>query len=170
MTIIPPSSGSAEWLRVETCRFAAEQSKDYRWCGYAEAVAGDRLARRGLAAVLESYGDSGHWSHVGHAYRKVLFGLGEEREVRRGFAQEKVDAELARDGKLGRTELLRCRVRYFSDGLAIGTRAFVEGFFQATKDRLFSEGRKSGARKMRGGDWGGLFSARDLQREPVRPP
>ena len=147
-----------------------DDPKDYRWCGYAEAVAGERAARAGLAAVLESYGDSGHWSHVGHAYRKVLFGLGEEKESKRGFAQEKVDAELARDGKLGRVALLRCRVRYFSDGLAIGTRAFVEEFFQATKGKLFTEGRKTGARKMRGGDWGDMFSARDLQRDPVAPP
>ena len=61
-------------------------------------------------------------------------------------------------------------MRYFSDGLAIGTRRFVEEFFRATKDSLFSEGRRTGARKMRGGEWGGMFSARDLQREPVAPP
>ena len=96
--------------------------------------------------------------------------MGEEKESKRGFAQEKVDAELARDGKLGRVALLRCRVRYFSDGLAIGTRAFVEEFFQATKGKLFTEGRKTGARKMRGGDWGDMFSARDLQRDPVALP
>jgi putative transposase len=144
--------------------------KDYRWCGYAEAVAGDRAARTGLAAVLESYGDSGHWAHAGHVYRRVLFGLGEEKESKRGFDQATVDAELNRDGKLGRVALLRCRVRYFSDGLAIGTRVFVEEFFQATKGKLFTEGRRTGARKMRGGNWGDMFSARDLQRDPVKPP
>ena len=49
----------------------------------------------------------------------MLFGLVEENGSERGIEQKKVDAELACDGKLGGAELLRCRVRYFSDGLAI---------------------------------------------------
>ncbi|MEZ5431159.1 MAG: hypothetical protein R3F31_08270 [Verrucomicrobiales bacterium] len=30
-----------------------DDPKDYRWCGYAEAVAGGRRARRGLGTMLE---------------------------------------------------------------------------------------------------------------------
>jgi len=79
-----------------------EDPKDYRWCGYAEAVGGDRAARRGLAAALADFkagagdggGDGGNasahahahatWRDVGPRYRKVLFGIGEETAERGG--------------------------------------------------------------------------------------
>jgi len=143
--------------------------KNYRWSGYAEAMGGERAARSGLAAILEEYGESGHWAHVGKAYRRVLFGVGEETAERRGISPEEVAAELARGGTLTKTQLLRCRVRYFTDGLAIGTRSFVESFFEASRG-AFGSRRTSGARKMRGGDWEGMCAARDLRKEALEPP
>jgi len=35
-----------------------DDPKDYRWCGYAEAVAGSRLARRGLCMVMDQPQDT----------------------------------------------------------------------------------------------------------------
>ena len=62
------------------------------------------------------------------------------------------------------TDLLRCRVRYFSDGLILGSRAFVDDMFDERRAH-FGAKRKTGARKMRGGDWDGLCVARDLKKE-----
>ena len=45
--------------------------------------------------------------------------------------------------------MLRCRVRYFTDGAVIGSKEFVNDVFEAARDR-FSEKRKDGARPMRG--------------------
>ena len=46
-------------------------------------------------------------------------------------------------------QMLRWRVRYFTDGAAVGSRAFVDNLFTQCRDR-FGPKRKSGARKMRG--------------------
>ena len=46
--------------------------------------------------------------------------------------------------------------------MVIGSKAFVDGFFEA-KRAFFGEKRKTGARKMRGGDWGDLRTVRDLR-------
>ena len=103
--------------------------------------------------------------------RLILFGEGQEvtggvtpRGVvkpRRGFSRERVLAEQKRGGKLALHEALRCRVRYFTSGAVIGSRAFVDEVFERHRDR-FGPARESGARKMRGADWGALTSLRDL--------
>jgi hypothetical protein len=61
--------------------------------------------------------------------------------------------------------MLRCRVRYFTDGAVIGSRSFVNEAFANARER-FSKARKDGARTMRGvasGAKGVLWSARDLR-------
>ena len=64
-------------------------------------------------------------------------------------------------------ELLHCRVRYFTDSLAIGTRAFVEGVFAGNRSH-FGPHRKEGARPLRPGRaLPGLVTLRALRRSPV---
>jgi putative transposase len=63
--------------------------------------------------------------------------------------------------------MLRWKVRYFTDGAAVGSRAFVDGLFEQCRER-FGAKRKTGARKMRGHAAGAsdlLWSARDLRKE-----
>jgi hypothetical protein len=55
---------------------------------------------------------------------------------------------LAERGKLSPAELVRLRVRYFSDGAILGSKAFVEGIFEAQREQ-FSPKRKRGARRIR---------------------
>ena len=142
-----------------------DDPKDYRWSGYAEAVAGDREARRGLAAALADVKSEATWRDVGPRYRQILFGIGEENG-RAGISREEVAKVFQAGGKLTLAQLLRCRVRYLSDGLAIGSASFIEAFFQSKRE-AFSERRKSGARRMKGGDWEGLRSARALAVDPI---
>jgi len=47
-----------------------------------------------------------------------------------GFSAEQVKTVLESGGKLPRHALLRCRVRYFSDGLVLGGAEFVEEVFR----------------------------------------
>ena len=143
-----------------------EDPKDYRWCGYGEAVAGDRVARRGLVVAMRRERSNADWRHVAAAYRKLIFGIGEETSVRAGLSRESVAKVWAEGGKLSLAQLLRCRVRYFSDGVAIGTEGFVEGFFRARRG-MFGEQRETGARRMRGGAWGDLRSMRALGVRPI---
>jgi hypothetical protein len=56
-------------------------------------------------------------------------------------------------------------VRYFTDGAAVGSRAFVDSLFEQCRER-FGPKRRTGARKMRGKAAGVadlLWSARDLR-------
>ena len=142
--------------------------KDYRWCGYGEAVAGDKVARKGLALSLSDLKPDATWRDVGARYRKILFGIGEETSARAGISREEVAAVWESGGKLTLTQLLRCRVRYFTDGLAFGRAAFIERVF-ASERAAFSERRQTGARRMLGGDWGEFRSARALRVAPISP-
>ncbi|MEX1048809.1 MAG: hypothetical protein WED15_04740, partial [Akkermansiaceae bacterium] len=63
-------------------------------------------------------------------------------------------------------KMLRCRVRYFTDGAVIGSREFVNEAFASARDR-FGAKRKDGARKLKGGGAaasGTLWSLRDLRK------
>ena len=152
--------------------------KDYRWSGYGEACGGGKAAREGLMAVHDSrhYEQRGAWLHVSARYRVLLYAEGEERRddyggrvVRKGIATAEVDKVLESNGKLPLPEILRCRVRYFTDGMAIGGKAFVERVFNENRG-LFGPKRKDGARKMRFGEWGGLRTARALRVHAVSLP
>jgi len=152
--------------------------KGYRWSGYGEACGGGRLARAGLTAVhgsrrLEQPGD---WGHVAKRYRVLLYTAGEVkreatcgRAARPGIATAEVDRVIGSGGKLTLQQALRCRVRYFTDGMALGSQAFVDGVFERNR-RFFGPKRKDGARKMRFADWGGLRTARALRVAPLHAP
>jgi hypothetical protein len=83
-----------------------------------------------------------------------------------GFSKERVEAVLRSGGKLSRAELLRCRVRWFSDGVAIGSKGFVEGIFTKCRGH-FGAKRKDGARKVREDGAGGLHALRGLRVDSV---
>ncbi|MFU8781283.1 MAG: hypothetical protein ACNA71_09735, partial [Kiritimatiellia bacterium] len=61
------------------------------------------------------------------------------------------------------------RVRYFSDGMILGSRLFVDETFRRYRGN-FGVKRSTGARKMQSASWNGLFTARRLQLAPVTPP
>ncbi|MEO8352093.1 MAG: transposase [Chthoniobacteraceae bacterium] len=151
--------------------------KDYRWCGYAEAVGGNRQAVAGLKIVTDT--DRGLPARAGGGvvlgeYRDLLYGRGEERgddgpgrAVRKGFSRERVDEVLAKKGKLTWGEMLHCRVRYFADGAVLGSKEFVNAVFAAERHR-FGPKRQTGARPLRGVDAGSLCTLRDLRVAVVR--
>ncbi|MCP5536816.1 MAG: transposase [Akkermansiaceae bacterium] len=134
-----------------------EDPKDYRWCGYAEAVAGSKRARRGLCQVmnrpLDSWTDKKHDSAAW--YRCWLMTDGEEVKedklyqvnARKGIPKEKVKKELARRGRLSRYELLRSRVKYFTSGAVIGSQEFVSGVYEKNRGK-FGPGRRQGAKPL----------------------
>lgn len=121
--------------------------KDYRWCGYAEAVAGHERARQGLA----SFHESADWASVGPAYRQVLMATAGRagRSGKVALDAETIREELAKGGELSLGEVLRVRVRYFTDGVVLGSRNYVNEVFAEFRDR-FGPRRKSGARPLRG--------------------
>ncbi len=57
---------------------------------------------------------------------------------------------LAEGAQLSKPELLRCRARYFTDGLIFGSQRFVEGVFGEQRAK-FSPNRKTASRVLGGG-------------------
>ena len=86
-----------------------------------------------------------------------------------GFTQREIEAVLAAGGKLTLAQALRCRVRYFTDGVVLGSQGFVDEFFESRRE-AFGEKRQSGGRRMKGADWGGLRVLRDLKDRVVTLP
>jgi putative transposase len=131
-----------------------QDPKDYRWCGYAEALGGSRRAQRGLCKALGKPVDGWKSANASEAYRCLLHTDGREIKdatkaniIRHGVSTDTARAVLAEKGKLSIAELVRLRVRYFTDGLALGSREFVEGIFKSQR-KLFGPKRKDGARRL----------------------
>ena len=163
-----------------------DSPEEYRWCGYAEAAAGGRQARNGLGMILsESLGEKPlrpDWRRTHGRYRVLLYEEGREVKgdpdagvsSRRGFDEAAVEKEADRSGKMTIPEVLRHRVRYFSDGVVLGSEGYVDEVF--ARDRARSGGsrygpkRETGARRMRGAQWGELRVLRDLQQDVISAP
>jgi hypothetical protein len=164
-----------------------EDPAEYRWSSYGEAVGGGKKgngkkAREGL--VRAYFCDQGvgfeaeRWGEVSRLYRRLMglalqrkSGKAEVDSQRRSqtAATEKEVLEAADNGTvlpdLQLAAMLRCRVRYFTDGAVIGSKAFVNEVFVAARER-FTERRKDGARRMKGSGKaaaGVLWSVRDLR-------
>lgn len=154
-------------VRAKIC----DDPKDYRWCGYAEAVAGGKEASEAVAflAALNPHGGMRpdatalKSKEALRRWRCHLYGIPEnqarqEEERSKGemaaiyrdrIPREKALEVLARGGKLSQADYLRCKVRYFSDGAVIGGKAFVDEMFATFRHR-FGPKRKDGARPLRG--------------------
>ena len=142
--------------------------KDYRWSGYAEAVAGGAKARDGIKLAMKGL-ERRKWEGILEGYRVWMFGLAHETKGHGGITPEEVEEVVRCGGKLPLTDYLRCRVRYFTDGVAIGSKSFVDEVFTDQRWR-FGRKRKDGARKLR---WLAdtdfeLFSLRNLQKQPIQ--
>ena len=156
---------------------------------------GSQKAREGLCRVLGQADGFDQQREISHAekwtgeggvsarYRMMLFADGEEafaedihsgelpdsreiKQVRKGFKRKDVKKVLTKGGKLSFGETIRCKVRYFSDGMTVGSRDFVNQVFKRSRDR-FGEKRTSGARPMRGVKWKAkqqrIYSMRQLK-------
>jgi putative transposase len=137
-------------------------SAEYRFCGYAEAVAGCAAARRGLRLAIGGR----TWGETQAAYRQLVFGTG--AAPRLGGATlpiEQFRKVIAEGGKLPLATVLRYRVRYLSDGAVLGSRAFVA---RQLADYLRNTGRRAGAKPRplpNCTEWGDIASLRGLRRD-----
>ena len=96
--------------------------KDYRYCGYAEAVAGCKAATDGLQSVFKL----ADWAAVQASYRLRIFASGSQpREGKSAVSPDDLSEALRHGGKLPLATVLRCRVKYFSHGGALGGMIFL---------------------------------------------
>src|SRR5271170_1738613 len=123
-----------------------EDPKDYRYCGYAEAIAkGTTTALEGLRTIL-NLSPTASREEVETEYRKRLYLKGAVASENKppaidlAKAQEVVEQE---KGELSLWESLRCKIRYFSDGVILGSHSFAETHYQRLKEK-FGYKRKRG--------------------------
>jgi putative transposase len=153
-----------------------------------------KKARAGLVRALRAHrgagADAGLWADdVSREYRQLLMagavertaevidrdGKRLEKTLRKGIRKtdravpaDRADRAAPDQGNQAAGAMLRCRVRYFTDGVVIGSRMFVNEAFAANRER-FGAKRKDGARRMRGAGAaaaGVLWSLRDLRKGP----
>jgi REP element-mobilizing transposase RayT len=137
-----------------------DDPKDYRFCGYAAALAGNKLARAGLM----SFQKATEWKEGAAEYRKRLFvGAGVSGGSQKAVLdREKIKRVLEAGGELSQGEILRLRLRHMTDGVVLGSKGFVNEIFALHREK-FGPKRQSGARPIRGMPLGGLNSLRDLR-------
>jgi hypothetical protein len=105
--------------------------KDSRFCGYAEAMAG------GPPGLVHIIGESHHWPAVQAAYRETLFGKGSAPKAHAAaLTPEQFAQALKNKTRLPLATVLRCRLRYFTDGAALGGQAFVAHHLARYRKRL----------------------------------
>lgn len=97
----------------------------------------------------------------------LLFGKGASPWTHQGkvISRKKAVQVLEEEqGQLSKASVLRCRVRYFSDGAILGSAEFVRGFTGAWQ---LERGRKHPPKvnHLRGADWGDLSVIQGLRRQ-----
>ncbi len=162
---------------------------DYRWSGYAEAMAGKARARRGLVRIIgqsawprvtaagaEPWGGKPFPAQVERRalviYRAILGGRGAERKredgttIRRGVS-EKVRCRLTTEKERQLTsEILTHQVRHFTRGVLIGSRGFIDRWFEANRSICRGRSRtdrERGSRSLGRPALRGIYALRDPQ-------
>ena len=142
--------------------------KDYRFCGYAEALSGNKTAQTGITSIVTDNQPGVHWRTVQENYRMRLFGAGaKQRPGKAGITPQQLAKVMDEKGTLPLATLLRCRVKYFTDGVVLGSKEFVAG-------QLARYRRQTGQRKqisMRElppiTDWGDMTTMRGLRKNAI---
>jgi putative transposase len=141
-----------------------EDPKDYRFCGYAEAVAGEAAAQRGLRIVCPT----GSWRQVRAGYRELLYSTGGgNRAHGKPLAPEAVQAVMDAGGRLPLATVLRCRWRHLSSGAVLGKAGYVD----KVRQRITPPKRTSAAHPRRNRSapatpWGGWCTLYATRRRP----
>ena len=137
-----------------------QDPKDYRFCGYAKALAGNEVLRLGLISCLKSQ----EWREAAAQYRRSLFVTAGSsgRSDKVALDRETILAELKRGGELSLGQMLRLRVRHLTDGVVLGSKEFVNEVFVQHREK-FGHRRKDGARRIRGFPLLDIRVLRDLQ-------
>ena len=167
--------------------------KDYRWSSYGEACAGVEAAQQGLLEVMQkpdAYAVNEPlvetWQEVMGKYRVLVAEEGEAADQdeqgavlgeskskrykrRNGFSAKEIEKILESGGKLTPAQMLHCKARYFTDGVVLGSREFVDKFFDSMKRGRPKQHTKrtTGARKLRQVSDSQMYSLRVLRKKPL---
>ena len=112
--------------------------KEDGYCGCAEALArGSPEDRENLRIILD-LPETTSWEELSREYHKYLSETGALlSESPAVFGPGEVEKDVDQENGEGRAaELWRGRIRYFRDGVILGSRAFVQSHFERLKEKL----------------------------------
>jgi hypothetical protein len=166
-----------------------EDPADYRWSGYAEAMLGKARARRGLVRIIgqmawpretlagaqprgEAVFPKAVETRALVFYRAILGGKGAARKredgtvIRRGVSEKVRERLTTPNERRLALEVLTRRVQHFTKGAFLGSRSFMEEWFERNRDicqgRSRTE-RKRGAKSLGRPALRGLYVLRDAR-------
>lgn len=123
----------------------------YRYCGYAEALAGNERLQEGLRQVTGVTVEMGDWKVVLEEYRKLLFSTAGEARVGKQHLQPAEVKEILEKGggKLSKCEILLHQLSYMVNGVILGTESWVNDQMASATSGT-SGGQKPKAKKLAG--------------------
>lgn len=135
----------------------AENPKEYRWCSYTEGLAGGKRARTGICKLAGGITGIVSWVNAIETYRSYIFYKSESQLHRRkGINAQESESE---KNTLTR-EMWSTRIRYFSDGVILGSKRFVQSF---SRDRSETKDTKRANRINSSGEE--MYAYRRLKEE-----
>jgi len=116
--------------------------KQYRFCGYAEAVSGQQQASHGIKRVMRTL-------HIPDgeaiaAYRSILFARGSVEKAGNAHIPKRLaDGVLKKQkGELALLESFQNRVRFFTESLILGSEPFLKEMMKDPRCALTKSGRR----------------------------
>jgi REP element-mobilizing transposase RayT len=138
--------------------------KDYRFCGYAEAVNGRKNAQAGIVGIITAGEAVVPWRQAHDAYRMRLYGDGVKTRADKAAITPKAFAKVMESkGTLPLATVLRCRVKYFTEGAVLGSKEFVAKHLAAYRKRNGSR-RRGGVKPLPPiTEWGDMAAMRGVR-------
>jgi hypothetical protein len=139
--------------------------EDYRWCGYAAAMAGLPQQKNGITQLFLA---KSNFKNCIESYRLILFGKGysSKGSVDKDtgtISPKALTGIIKNEGRISPESLFKMRVRYFIDGTAIGSKDFVESVVNQNRT-AFGSNRKRAGKALPNELWGDLHVLRDLKK------
>ncbi|MFP4157491.1 MAG: transposase [Opitutales bacterium] len=142
-------SANSRGLKNGVVPWTALDGLCYVWCAYAGGAA------RGTVSPTEAL----------QMHREFVFGKrAGEAELSEAERKRALDVLEKRGGMLPRSTVLRCRVRYFTDGVILGSQDYVCSFVESWQRDKQRKHRPKPVR-LRGADWKGLAVMQPLRRQ-----
>ena len=121
----------------------------YRWCSYAEAAAGGKRARDGIIRLASGMQTPLQYKEALKVYRMFFLAKSVAQSgSKAGMDPEELHRQRELSAEKGGGEFSNAKLRYFSEGLIIGSQEFIEEIYNRSKN-LLNPTRKKVASKVR---------------------
>ena len=121
-----------------------DDPKDYRWCSYTESIAGGKSARMGIIHLASGRNAPLKYKEAMARYRQFFMYKSQSQQgSRRSMTKVSGSIESGSGSRfLSKTEAIFVKVRYFLDGVVLGSREFIEDWHKRNLSVLNASRKK----------------------------